>query len=302
MIEDLDELRTFCRIAELGSLVQAARRLGVGQPAISKRLRTLEQRLGARLVLRSTTGASLTAAGRRFYERIAPVLEALDAAAEEARHASRGLEGQLSVHVPVGLGELHLTRVLAAFRARYPRISLDVVYDDRAVDLVAEGTDIAFRIGAITAPDLVVRQLALLPRLLVASPAYLRAGGRLREPTDLERHEFVRYSRLQQGRLLTLERDGARRTVQMRSSFLVNNSVAVRELVLAGVGIAMVPRWLVHDDLVNGRLAPVLPAWTTTAAPLHAVYPSATLKPKRVSALVDFVHGALADIPGIAVC
>ncbi|HEU4533388.1 MAG TPA: LysR family transcriptional regulator, partial [Polyangiaceae bacterium] len=163
-----EQLGTFRAVAELGSFTAAARRLGVGQPAVSKRLRALEARLDTRLVERSTTGLALTPEGRAFYPRVAAALDDVAGAEDDVRSARGALAGELSVHVPVGLGELHLTRLLIRFRARHPRVDLNVTYDDRLVDLVADGIDLALRIGALRAPDLTVRKLARLPRLLVA--------------------------------------------------------------------------------------------------------------------------------------
>jgi DNA-binding transcriptional LysR family regulator len=299
--DQFEQLRTFRLVAELGSITAAARRLRVGQPAVSKRLRALEERLGARLVERSTTGLAVTEGGRAFLSQVSAALDNVERAEDDIRTAGRALQGRLSLHIPVGLGELHLTRLLLLFRAAHPAISLDVLYDDRFADLVSEGVDLALRIGALSSPELVVRKLAHIPRLLVASPAYLRTRGRPKRPSDLERHAFVRYSRLTQGDALTLERDATPFTLSMKSSFLVNNSVAVRELALASVGIAMVPRWLVHDELAAGLLEPVLPDWALASVPLHAVYPSATLKPKRVVALVDYLQDALVEVPGLEV-
>jgi len=299
--DQFDQLRTFRLVAELGSITAAARRLRVGQPAVSKRLSALEDRLGVRLIERSTTRLSITEAGRAFLPQVAAALDDVERAEEGVRSAGRALQGRLSLHVPVGLGELHLTRLLLRFRARHPAISLDVLYEDRFVDLVSEGVDLALRIGELSSPDLVVQKLAYLPRLLVASPAYLRSQGRPKRPSDLASHVFVRYSRLTRGDALTLEQGATPFILAMKSSFLVNNSVAVRELALAGVGIALVPKWLIYEELAAGLLEPILPDWTVASVPLHAVYPSAKLKPQRVVALIDYLHDALVEVPGLEV-
>lgn len=189
--------------------------------------------------------------------------------------------------------------MLVEFQAAHPRIELDVRYDDRPVDLVAERFDVALRIGPLSSPDLVVARLARLGRALVATPQYLEVHGTPRRPAELSRHNFIRFSTIAQGAELTLRRDGQELRHTMTSRLLVNNTSAVRDLALRGYGIALVPRWLVAAELAAGTLREVLADWDVGAVLLHAVYPSATLKTRRVTALVDHVGRSLRRIPGV---
>ena len=247
---------------------------------------------------RSTQRTTLTSEGRAFYAQLCPLLDGLELLEDDVTASARGIEGPLSLHVPVGLGQMHLTRALLRFQKLYPRIELDVRYEDRFADLVAERVDAALRIGALSSPDLIVKRLARMVRWLVASPRYLRQHGCPRTPTELQAHNFVRYSQLQQGDRLVLERAGERVEIRMKSRFLVNNSMAIRELLLAHCGVGLAPIWLVSDALERRELKRVLPEWQTPPTPLHVVYPSATLKTKRVAAVIDFLGDALRRVPG----
>ena len=298
-VDRLRQLEGFRRVVEQGSISAAARALGIGQPAVSKQLRALEERLGVRLLERSTRGLEVTAAGRALYAGLPPLFEALDMLEDEVGASARGLAGLLRIHAPVAFGETHLTRELVRFHAQHPRILLDVRYDDRRVDLVKERVDVALRIGALTSADLVARKLAVLPRVLAASPRYLRAAGRPKTPADLRAHNYVRNTARRQEEVLVLARDAERVELSLESRFLVNSAFGVRDLLLAHAGIGQASRWVVHAELAAGRLVEVLPDWGVAPSTLHVVYPSRTLKTRRVTALVDFLAERLVTIPGV---
>jgi DNA-binding transcriptional LysR family regulator len=213
--------------------------------------------------------------------------------------SGRGVAGLLRVHVPVTLGERHLTGPFIAFARKFPRVELDVVYDDRTVDLVKERVDVALRVGPLSSPDLVVRKVARLPRVLVATPRYLRERGAPRTPRELRAHDYVRNSAQRSAAPLTLARGDETVTLELKSRLLVNSIVALRQLVLEHQGIAQLSRWLVHRDLQRRALVEVLPGWRVAPAELHVVYPSGTLKTQRVKALVDFLVDALGRLTGL---
>jgi DNA-binding transcriptional LysR family regulator len=296
--ERLRQLEIFRRVAEQGSISAAARSLAIGQPAVSKHLAALEHRLRVRLMERSTQRTTLTLEGRVFYDRLRPLLDGLDLLEDDVTASARGIEGLLTLQVPVGIGQMHLTRELIRFQKLHPRIELEVRYEDRFADLVVERVDVALRIGALSSPDLVVKRLAGMERWLLASPRYLRQHGTPRTPEELQAHNFVRYSQLQQGHRLVLERPGERVEIRMKSRLLVNNSMAIRELLLAHYGVGLAPIWLTSDAIERRDLVRVLPEWGTPPTPLHAVYPSATLKTQRVATVIDFLGKALHRIPG----
>ena len=299
MVENTSQLETFRKVIEHGSFSAAARALGIGQPAVSKQMRALEQRLGVRLLERNSTRLAPTSAGHALIARLPPILDSLRQLEDDVTSSALGLAGVLRVHAPVALGEIHLTRELLRFQKLQPRIELDVNYDDRPVDLVKERVDVALRIGALHSPELVVRKLADLPRILAATPRYLRRFGRPRTPDELLAHNYLRNAAQAGAEILHLRRGQQELALQPKSRFLVNSVAAVRDLLLADAGIGQVSRWLVHRELRARRLVEVLPGFTVPPTVLHVVYPSATLKTKRVTALVDFLADALGRLPGL---
>jgi DNA-binding transcriptional LysR family regulator len=294
----LKQLETFRRVVELGSFSGAARALGVGQPAVSKQIRGLEERLGARLVERTTHELSITLAGRLLYEQCTVLLDGLDSLEDEIAASARGVQGRLTMHAPLALGERVLTRELVAFQEKYPRVSLDVRYEDRVADLVAEKVDVAFRVGPLAQDDLIARKLALVPRVCVATPKYLARAGVAAGPAELEQHNLVYYRGLAAGDRLVFTRGEQSATVTLRGRFVVNFTTALVELALAHVGIAIVPHWRVMEELQRRSLILVLSDWALPPTPLHVVYPSATLKTKRVEKLVEFLSSRIAGLPG----
>jgi DNA-binding transcriptional LysR family regulator len=303
MSDRLDRLRqlvAFRRVVEHGSISAAARALHIGQPAVSKQVRALEQRLGVRLLERGTTRAEATPAGRALYAGLPALLDGIEQLEDDVSASARGLEGLLRVHVPVGLGELHLTAAFLRFQEKFPRIDLDVAYDDRQIDLVKERVDVALRIGPLTSPDLVVRKLAELPRALVATPRYLREAGTPRTPRELRGHNYVRNSRQAGAERIRLRQGDETVEVELPSRFLVDSVVALRDLLLAHVGLGPASRWVVHGELERGELVEVLPGWSVPPTVLHVVYPSGTLKTRRVTALVDFLAAHVLRLPGFS--
>ena len=299
-VDHLRQLVAFRRVVEHGSISAAARALQIGQPAVSKQVRALETRLGVRLLERGTARAEATPAGRAFYAGLPALLDGIEQLEDDVRASARGLEGLLRVHVPVGLGEMHLTAAFLRFQAKFPRIHLDVAYDDRTIDLVKERVDVALRIGPLTSPDLVVRKLAELPRVLVATPRYLREFGTPRTPRDLRTHNYVRNRRQAGAELIRLRQGDVEVEVAAPSRFLVDSVMALRDLLLADAGIGPASRWVIHAELLRGELVEVLPGWSVPSTVLHVVYPSGTLKTRRVRALVDFLAAHVLRLPGFS--
>lgn len=293
-------MQTFVRVAETGSVSAAARDLRVGQPAISKHLQALETALNARLLQRSTQGIKLTEAGRRYYERAKRLVEDVRELESDFGDAqSDQLRGHLRVRMPITLGELYLARMMAEFAARHSALELDLVLAEQALDLVETGVDIAIVAGRLGDSSLIARKLAVMRRVLVAAPAYLQRTGTPVDIEQLARMDFVRHSGARQHDVLEFQAEGIRSSVRTRGRLLVNNGLAVRELLLAGQGIAAVPLALVHADLAAGKLLHVLPAFELDALELHAVYPSSRFLPSKVRMLVHFLQDQLPRVPGM---
>jgi len=293
-MDRLQRIRVFAKVVERGSLSKAAKDLGVTQPTVSKALSALESEVRSQLLLRSTRRLTVTEPGRRYYQRCRAILDALDEADTELaeREAPRGV---LKVHGPVVLGELFLGPVAADFQREHPQVRCEVTCLDAFVDLVAEGADVALRLGEIKDPSIVRRRLGTMRRLLVASPAYLKANGAPKQPGDLSKHRSVRFTGLPTGDQVTL----GRTTVTMTPGFLSNNAVVLREALLRGLGVGLVIEFLVAEDLKKGRLVEVLPAHPLTPIEVSAVFPSARFIPLRARVFVDALAKRLAEVPGM---
>ncbi len=293
-MDRLQRMRVFAKVVERGSLSKAATDLGVTQPTVSKALAALERELRTQLLLRSTRRVSVTEPGRRYYRRCRAILDALEEADTELLEGEAP-RGALKVHGPVVLGEQFLGPVAAEFQARHPLVRCEVTCLDAFVDLVAEGADLALRLGEVKDPSIVRRRLGTMRRLLVASPAYLKAHGTPRQPAELAGHRSVRFTGLPTGDQVT----AGRTTVTLQPGFLSNNAVVLREALLAGLGVGLVIEFLVADDLKRGRLVEVLPAHPLAPIDVSVVFSSARFIPLRARVFVEALVERLRRVPGM---
>ncbi|TAM52682.1 MAG: LysR family transcriptional regulator [Paraburkholderia sp.] len=294
-MDTIRAMRTFIRAVELGSLSAVAREFETTQPTISKIIAGLEAQMGARLLTRTTTALVRTEQGERFYVRARHLVEAYDEAKADVRGLIERPEGRLRIAAPVSFGVLHLNALVLEFMARYPRIEVDVTLNDRFIDLAAEGVDVALRIGGELPPDAVARRIARYARTVVAAPAYIQAHSRIRRPEDLAKHTYLRFAWLTQGDALTLEhRNGRQATVVTQARYRINNSLAIRESLLAGAGIGLAPDWLVADLLAQGKLQRVLPTWHASPHELFVLYPPRQYQPLRARLFIEYLTMRLA--------
>lgn len=298
-MDTLRWMRSFVRAVELGSLSSAAREAGTTQPTVSKMLAQLEQQLGVRLFERSTRGLSPTEQGQRFYADAKLILEQFDAAVGAIQGANAQASGLLRINAPVALGQYRINAMVQQFLVAHPAIDIELILNDRFVDLIEDGVDVAFRLGGPLPADAFGRRLATIPRFLVASPAYLQARGVPATPGDLASHDFVRFA-WTPGTTIELFRHGDALQVPTRSRYRVNNALAIREAVLAASGIAVCPDWLVRDLLDRGELVPVLPEWSARSQELHLLYPSRKYQPLRTKLFIEFALRSLSSVPGFA--
>ncbi|WP_338770746.1 LysR family transcriptional regulator [Massilia sp. METH4] len=297
-MDTIRSLQYFVRAVELGSLSAVAREEGTTQPTVSKVIAALEREVGARLLERTTTSLAPTVEGRRFHERARGLLAEFDAAVSEARGGGAALRGLLRVSAPVALGQFRLNALVLEFLALHPGIELELILNDRMVDLVEEGVDVAVRLGGDLPPDAVARRIAVSPRLLVAAPAYLERRPAPATPEELADHEQVRFAWLPAGDAVVLH-DGARSvTVNVKSRYRVNHAMAIRDSLVLGAGIGMCPEWLVRDLLAAGTLRHVLPGWHGKPQDVHLL--GGRHRSARARAFVEFIGGRLASVPGFA--
>ena len=284
----LHEMETFVRVVETGSFSAAARDLNIGQPAISKTIAGLEERLGVRLLVRSTRRLSPTEAGIAFYERALRAIAEANEAEAAAQGAGTGLEGRLRICAPVTFARLHLVPRLGAFLDAHPKLRLELVMDDRAIDLVAENIDAALRMGALTDSALVARKLTQGERLVVASPAYLARRGVPRTPADLLEHDAIVYGQTSGGEEWRFRRGTSEISVHIQTRLTISAAEGVRAAVIAGQGFAISSRWMFAPELESGEVVPVLDEWTLPSIDLWVIYPSGRLTSTKARAFVNW--------------
>lgn len=297
-------LRAFVRAADSRSFSRAAVDAGVKVSTVSRQISALEEDVGAALLNRSTRGISLTEVGRTFYARAVGVLADLDEARATATALNRRPHGTLSINIPGAFGRLHVMPHLDAFMATYPDIQVDATLTDATVDLFEAGADLAVRIGALNDSSLIARRLAGHNRVLVASPGYLAAhSAPLDHPEDLSHHDCLSFALQPSDAWYFRERKSdARLTVRVTGRLRANDSEALRHAALKGLGLALLPTWLVGDDILEGRLISPLPQWECLIAPgaeraIWAVYPPQKIVPAKTSVFINFLHERFGEPP-----
>lgn len=270
----LAQMRTFVRIAETGSLSRAARTLRLSLAAVSRQLSTLEHDLGVPLVLRTTRRLALTEAGRTYHSEAVRILGSVERARETVR-GSRRVEGRVVVSAGVTIGLHTVVPLLPRLADRYPGLVVDLVLDDRALDLIEDAVDLAVRVGEglVDSTSIVAQRLGTFRRILVAAPAYLEARGVPRSTAELQRHAALVQPQLEVERgLWRLAGAAGVEVVRVEGRASCNAPLALRELALAGLGVALMPDWLVAKDLADGRLRRVLPELASPPVPVTVLY------------------------------
>ena len=286
-------MQAFVTVVETGSFSAAARRIGVGQPAISKTIAQLEDRLQVRLLVRSTHSLAPTDAGVRFYERARAAIREADEAELEARGAGAGLSGRLRVSAATTFARLLIVPRLPEFLARHPDIEIDVLLDDRVIDLVSEGIDMALRMGELTDSAAIARQIARSRRSVIATPAYLSRAGTPLVPADLATHEAIVYSQL--GASWTFRRNGTEASVAVRGRVRLSAAEGIRAAVLADLGLTVNSDWMFAPELASGAVRRVLEDWELPPVDLWAVFPTGRLASAKARAFADYVESIVAQ-------
>lgn len=293
-MDRLAAMEIFVSVAEAGSFSAAAKRMNVGQPAISKAVAQLEERLGARLILRSTRGLTMTDAGQRFYAHAKRAIREADEAEQLVRDASDSVSGKLRVSAAVTFACLHLLPALDTLMSRHPQLEIDLRLDDRNIDLLEEGLDVALRMGALPDSAMTARRIGRSPRLVVGTPAYFARAGVPTTPADLSLHQAIVYSQRGGGESWTFSRNGDDVDVTVSGRIRVSAAEGIRTAVLSGMGLAVASRWMFSPELASGKVKAVLTDWTLPALDLWAVFPSGRLVTASARAFVEFVEEVLA--------
>lgn len=289
-MDRLSEMEAFVRVVDLGGFTEAARKIGLSKSAVSKHVASLEERLGARLLNRTTRRVSPTEIGLAFYDRAIRVLaEAAeaDAMVSSMQDAPRG---ELRVSAPVSFGIRTLSPAVAGFLKEYPDISVHMVLDDRFVELVAEGFDLAIRIGELPDSSLRARKLTDAQLHLVASPEYLDARGAPEGVQALADHNLLHYSNLSSGNYWRLNgSNGSERHVRAVGRLTINNGDALRQAAVDGLGVAFLPDFILGDALETGELVEILPESRRAPLGVYAVYPQGRFPQPKLRAFIDYL-------------
>jgi DNA-binding transcriptional LysR family regulator len=283
-------MTAFVRAVETGGFSAAARQLGLTPSALSKLVTRLEDRLGARLLQRTTRRLQLTAEGEAFYARALPILKAMDEAEAEVTEAGTSPRGMLRLHCGSTFGMHQLAPAIPRFQARHPAVSLDLTISDERLDMMQEGVDLAIRIGPLDESTLVARRICNLERVICAAPAYLERHGTPRTPDDLQRHNCLWITSLPALRRWPFDTDEGIRVVHVDGNVVTNNAETVLQLAVAGVGVTRLSDVVVAEAIRSGALVPILADWHhVEPVPLFATYPSGRNLSPKVRAMVDFL-------------
>jgi len=297
-MDRIDDLQAFVAVVEAGSFTAAAERLGIAKSAISRRVSALEQRLGAQLLRRTTRRLSLTDSGSGFYERGLAILADLDEAEAAVAIEQGELRGQLRIALPLSFGVRHMCEPIADFRHLHPGIEFSLDLNDRRVDLVEEGRDLAIRIGELKDSSLIARRLFESRTVVCASQDYLEKFGRPRTPAELAEHACLVYGNLSDpGKWVCRDARGKRHAVDVNVALTATSGDFLCNMAIHGAGVAIQPTFIAGRAICEGHLVPILTEYEWPATPAYAVYPPTRRLSSRVRAFIDFLAQRFEGVP-----
>lgn len=301
-MDRLTAMEVFVRIVETGSFSAVAREMGMTQPTVSKQLTALEKQLKTRLLNRSTRQLSLTEAGAAYYESSKRIIDTVREADANLGVLQTQLSGVLRINTSIGLGQAYVGNMVLKFQKMHPGLSIDLSYADRFVDLVEEGMDVAIRVGRLNDSSLAARRIGSTLRSVVASPAYLAKHGTPQVPQDLANgHNCLLYAYLSTGNEWSFEGPDGPIRVKVSGNFRANNGEAIKQAVLADLGITITPDWFVLKELEDGRVKSFLEEFAPPPADINAVYPSARHVSAKVRAFTEFLKAEFEKIPALRI-
>jgi DNA-binding transcriptional LysR family regulator len=298
-MDPISRIAIFVQVARLQSFVAAGRELGMSGPAVSKQIQALEDRLGVRLLNRTTRSVTLTDEGALYLDRAAKALEDLQEAERRIQELKDCPTGKLKINAPMSFGNQYLVGPIAQFAKRYPEVKVEVDFDDRWVDVIAEGYDVAVRIGVLDDSSLIARKLASCPIILCASRAYKDQHGLPNEPSQLPEFPAIIYSQHGQSEEWRYQTsDGSRGSVRLNRNFAGNSAEMQLEACLQGLGIALLPVFIASEHLDSGDLIRVLPAFETyPQRGIYALFPQKRYLATRVRLFVDWLSECGEEFP-----
>jgi DNA-binding transcriptional LysR family regulator len=296
-MDRLDGIAAFSLVVETGSFTAAAQRLKLSKSAVSAHVQRLEERLGVQLLHRTTRRVATTEAGRAYHHYCVRILADAEAAELAASALHGEPRGMLRISAPDTFGWMHVAPAIPRFRQRFPEIAIDPTLEERYVNLVDEGLDLAIRIGRLPDSPLIVRKLAPSRLVLCAAPNYLRRTGKPSSPRDLITHPCLCFPPLWRDGHWNLTGKQGEERVRVAAAVVTNSAEVLRASALSGVGIAVLPTWAIADDLRRGLLTVVLPGWAPPASTVHAVYPDNRRMSAKVRAFVDHLVRHIGRMP-----
>ena len=288
-MDRIEAMQTFVTVADLQGFAPAARKLGLSPPAVTRLIASLEERLGTRLLQRTTRKVALTDAGARYLERARRILADIEEAELAAESERTRPTGRLVVSAPVGFGRLHVSPVMSAYLKRYPDVSGELRLEDRVVNLVEDGVDLAVRIGQLPDSSLVARPVGEMRRIVVASPAYLKARGEPKTPEAISAHQIIQFGVSALTADWRFARDGEELRINIAPRFTSNVADAAIQHAIEGGGLTRVLAYQAADAIRRGRLKVVLERFELPALPVQMVYPTSRLLSAKVRAFIDLV-------------
>ncbi|GAN69659.1 LysR family transcriptional regulator [Acetobacter orleanensis] len=299
-MDRLQAMTAFVRVVESGSFSAAARLMHLGQPAVSKAITQLERQLGVQLLLRSAHGLTPTDAGQRYFERVARIVSDTEEADAAARGSTASLQGRLRVAVPTTFGRLQIVPRLGLLLNQHPRLDIDVELDDRRVDLMAEGIDVAIRVGPLNDSTMIAKRLGRGRRSVLATPAYLASAQALETPEDLGLHQAIGYIRDSAAKY-TFRRQEEEISVSLHTRLHLSAAEGIRAAVLADLGLTIAADWMFQPELACGTVVRCLTGWSLPPVDLWIVYPSGKLASAKARAFSDFITRIVEQIEAVAV-
>lgn len=295
-MDRIQAVKLFIRVVDLGSFSKAAAEMGIGQPAATKQVAHLEAQLGSRLLHRSTHGVTPTEIGSLYYEKCKLIAHHVEEAESVAALMQSQVQGGLRISTSMAFGRRVLVPLVMRFMKLNPKLHVELSFEDRYVDLVEQGIDIAIRMGSLADSTLGSRFLGINPWVLVASPDYLSQRGVPRKLSDLSHHDALVYSTVQgDARWLFTGADGRLHPTAVRGRLRSNNLSALLSAARGGMGLAALPWYVAHESVKAGAVQPVLTAWSLPSQELHAVYPSPRQVPTKVSGFIEWLQSQLGE-------
>lgn len=293
----LEDMYVFVRVVEAGSITQAAAQLNLAKSAVSKRLVELENRLGSKLINRTTRTSSITETGNQYYQRVKVLLNDIDSLNDEITYKTEVVEGSLKISAPLSFGIGHLASAIGVFMHQHPSLNINIDFSDEKIDIIEGGYDLAFRIGSLPDSSLQARKITPIRHVICASPDYLERQGTPATPQELTTHQVLKYGRWPLAGLSLLDHTGHQHLVNVESYFNANNGDALKQLALSGHGITILPTFIVWEALKRKDLVSILDNYSLPSMSAYVIYPATRYLPNKARRLIDFLIDRFGENP-----